>query len=289
MKVFPLWAEVLGLDAEIRGYDAPLHADAPHYHRIVDHIRNDSMALGALVTTHKIDLLEASRDRFDALDSHARLCGEVSCISKREGRLIGHAKDPITSGLAWQAFVLSGHFAGDAEVLCLGAGGSAIAISVAVASLSDAADRPTRMHFVNRSAGRLDHLRRVHAELAADITFEYHVNDDPRHNDALMAALPAGSMVINATGMGKDRPGSPLTDAGRFPEHGLVWELNYRGELDFLQQARRQAAARRLIIEDGWVYFLHGWSQVIAEVFEVDLDAARFAALDAAASHLRPS
>ena len=26
-----------------------------------------------------------------------------------------------------------------------------------------------------------------------------------------------------------------------------------------------------LTIEDGWVYFLHGWTQVIAEVFHIEL------------------
>jgi shikimate 5-dehydrogenase len=40
---------------------------------------------------------------------------------------------------------------------------------------------------------------------------------------------------------------------------------NYRGDLVFLDQAR--AAGVRF--EDGWVYFLHGWTQVIAEVFDV--------------------
>jgi hypothetical protein len=39
----------------------------------------------------------------------------------------------------------------------------------------------------------------------------------------------------------------------------------------FLEQARRQEAERRLFIEDGWIYFLHGWTRVIAEVFDVDI------------------
>jgi shikimate 5-dehydrogenase len=91
-------------------------------------------------------------------------------------------------------------------------------------------------------------------------------------------------MVINATGMGKDRPGSPVTDKGLFPVNGLVWELNYRGELGFLRQAERQAESRNLTVEDGWVYFLHGWSQVIAEAFHLDLTPELFAKLDEAAS-----
>ena len=29
--------------------------------------------------------------------------------------------------------------------------------------------------------------------------------------------------------------------------------------------------ARHLQIEDGWTYFIHGWTQVIAEVFHIDI------------------
>jgi shikimate 5-dehydrogenase len=71
--------------------------------------------------------------------------------------------------------------------------------------------------------------------------------------------------------MGKDRPGAPLTQHGVFPLDGLVWEFNYRGSLEFLHQARQQAADRRLTVEDGWRYFIHGWSQVVAEVFAIPM------------------
>ena len=96
---------------------------------------------------------------------------------------------------------------------------------------------------VNRSQGRLDSLREMVDKLGTDIAFEYICNQDPARNDAIMAALPPGSIVINATGMGKDRPGSPITDAGLFPRGGIAWEFNYRGELDFLHQALAQQAA----------------------------------------------
>lgn len=289
MRVFPRWASVLGLDAEIRGFDAPLRAPAEVYRQIVEHIRQDPLALGALVTSHKIDLLAACRDMFDTLDPHALVTGEVSCISKRGDRLVGHAKDPISSAAAWQAFVPQEQFRSDAEVLCLGGGGSAVAISVALASFPDHADRPRRMTIVNRSHQRLAHLRDVHDKLETEIEFRYQVHEDPEQNDQAMRQLPPGSVVINATGMGKDLPGSPITDAGLFPEAGLAWELNYRGALDFLHQARRQTSSRELHVEDGWVYFLHGWTSVIAEVFDVTIDQPTFTALDEAARDARPA
>ncbi len=288
MKVFPKWSEILELDAAIVGYDAPIHAQPEVYRAIVRHIKNDPLSMGALITTHKIDLLNAARDLFDYLDPYAQLCGEISCISKRDGRLEGYAKDPITSGLAWQAFVPPGHWGRtNAHVMCIGAGGSAVAISAYAASLPDPADCPRKFILVNRSQPALDKLRQIHSQLQADIVFEYLCHDEPRKNDEIMASLPPSSMVINATGMGKDRPGSPITDVGLFPLNGLVWELNYRGELKFLHQARSQAASRNLTVEDGWVYFLHGWSQVIAEVFHLNLTPALFAQLEKAALAIR--
>lgn len=289
MKVFPRWADILGIEADIRGYDAAPNSPPDAYRTIVRHLREDPLAMGALVTTHKINLLLAARDLLDELDPHARTCGEVSCLSKRDGRLIGHAKDPITSAASWRAFVPTDHWRGGGEVLCLGAGGSAVAISVSVSEFERAGDRPKAIHFVNRSAPRLEHLRAVNDTLDSDIEFTYRVNADPEVNDALMADLPPGSLVINATGMGKDSPGSPLTDAGVFPERGLVWELNYRGELLFLEQARAQAERRKLTIEDGWIYFLHGWSAVVAEVFDVALTPVLFDEFDRAAAALRPT
>jgi len=288
MKVFPKWSEILGLSAQIRGYDAPLHAPAHYYDQIVRHIKIDPLAMGALVTTHKIDLLAATRELFEYLDPYAELCDEISCISKRDGKLEGHALDPISSGRAWQTFVPRGHWERtNGHVFCLGAGGAATAISVYLAARPEQADRPRKFVAVDVNQPRLDALKTVIEQLNTDVEFDYVRNDDPRGNDALMNGLPAGSVVINATGMGKDCPGSPISDQAVFPQDGLVWEFNYRGELDFLHQARRQAQARHLRVEDGWVYFLHGWSLVISQVFHVNLTPTRFGALDKAASAVR--
>ena len=87
--------------------------------------------------------------------------------------------------------------------------------------------------------------------------------------------------------MGKDRPGSPLSGRRALPRRRIAWELNYRGELDFLHQARAQATDRELVVEDGWLYFLHGWTAVIAEVFDVELTPERFQRLRQTAEELR--
>jgi shikimate dehydrogenase len=273
MKVFPLWASELGRpEVVMQGVDLRLHDEPEAYRRAVAQIKYDPLSLGALVTTHKIDLLDAARDMFDYLDPYAEICSEVSSISKRDGALEGHAKDPISSGLSLDAVLGDGYFARTGgHILCFGAGGSAVAIALHLINKRDPGDRPQRFVVVNRSTPRLEKLRRMVESLDTDIAFEYIHNQDPGRNDGIIGDLPPGSIVINATGMGKDRPGSPVTDAGLFPVNGIAWELNYRGELDFMHQALAQQETRRVTVEDGWLYFLHGWTQVIAQVLHIPI------------------
>ena len=273
MKVFPAWAKFLGLkDAEIRGIDFRLHDDPAAYRAAVEFIRDDPLSMGALVTTHKIDLFAACRDLFDTIDPHAALMDETSCISKRDGRLVCHAKDPISSGLAIDGFLGDGYFARTgADLFSMGAGGSTIALTWHLMRRARGKDVPGRIVVSNRSQHRLDEIRRIHEGIDSDVPVEYVLAPKPEDNDAVLAGLKPGSLVINATGLGKDAPGSPLTDAALFPERAVAWDLNYRGDLVFLDQARRQEKARALQIEDGWTYFLHGWTQVIAEVFALDI------------------
>ena len=279
--VFPRWAAELGLgDVQLAGIDLPLHAPREDYRRVVDFIAHDPLSLGALVTTHKIDLYEACQDMFDRIDPMARLMGETSCLSKRAGQLVCHAKDPISAGLAIDAFVAPGYWQETgAEAFLMGAGGSAIAISWYLSRPERGADRPSRIIVSNRSTGRLEMIRKVHAELGTDLLVEFVHTPAPRDNDQILAKLAPRSLVVNATGLGKDAPGSPLTDTARFPGSALAWDLNYRGNLAFLDQARAAVDVR---VEDGWVYFIHGWTQVIAEVFDIEIptSGAVFESLD---------
>lgn len=278
MKVFPAWASALGLrDAVIKGIDFPLHAEGDAYREAVSFIKSDPLSLGALVTTHKIDLFKACRDLFDVLDPHASLMEETSCISKGDGRLICHAKDPISSGLAIDAFLEPGHFARTGgELFAMGAGGSTIAITWHLMRREHGQDVPARIVVADRSQKRLDEIRRIHRCIESQVPVEYVLIPDATRtgaapNDRILASLKPASLVINATGLGKDAPGSPLTGGASWPERGIAWDLNYRGDLTFLAQARRRQADRHLRVEDGWIYFIHGWTQVIAEVFGISI------------------
>jgi shikimate 5-dehydrogenase len=284
IKVFPRWAEELGLgEVSINGIDLPLHAPTSAYQEVVNFIRNDSKSNGALVTTHKIDLFQAARQLFDEFDWFADSMHEVSSISKWNGKLIGQAKDPISAGRTLNGMLPTGFWPeSGGHIFCLGSGGAGVAITWFLLKGEHTLGRPARMIVSDIAADRLQHLRTIVDSSA----LETRLINDARENDRILENLPQRSLVINATGLGKDQPGSPITDTGRFPANGIVWELNYRGALDFLRQAEREADERKLEVHDGWNYFIHGWTSVIADVFHAEIpdDPKSFARLAEVAS-----
>jgi shikimate dehydrogenase len=265
--VFPRWRDALGLgdDVELVGWDLPLGASAEVYRDAIERLVADPQIVGALVTTHKLGLMRAAGERFEFLDPNARLLDEVSCIAKRDGLLHGWAKDPPAAAASLEAVIGERHFGGEAEALVMGAGGAGAAIAAYLAAWRG--DRPRRVIVTDRSPKRLEHMAGIARRLGDPSVLEL-AAAEPGSHERLLAELPERSLVVNATGMGKDRPGSPLADDAEFPRGAVAWELNYRGELDFLRQARSQAEARELVVEDGWGYFTRGWAAVIEEVFE---------------------
>ena len=288
MKVFPEWAEALGLiNTVIKGIDIPIHADRQEYVDVVKFIKEDPLSMGALVTTHKIDLYNAASQYFDYLCPYANMFQELSCISKRNGKLCGHAKDPISSGFALEQFVPANYWADNpqAGVFIMGAGGSAISMCSYLMREEFKGNYPAKIYVANRSAPRLKEIEKINAVLDPfGIEFAYFLTPEPGQNDAVNAKMPEGSLIINATGLGKDRPGSPLTDNAKFPMKSLVWEINYRGDLRFLHQAEEQQKERNLIVEDGWMYFIFGWTQVMSEVFDIQIEGELLAQLNSIAT-----
>ena len=274
MRIFPRWRDALGLpgDVEIVGVDLPVGAPPEAFRETIATLKADAGALGALVTTHKLDVFRAAGDLFDEVDEHARALGEISCIARRAGRLLGWAKDALTATRSLEHVTPPRFFADGGHALILGAGGAGGAIA---ASLLEADPPPARIVITDRSPERLERFTdpRIEPRPAAP-------------GGEALAGLPPRSLIVNATGMGKDRQGSPLAADARFPERAAVWELNYRGELEFLRQARAQPG---VLAEDGWRYFIYGWTAVMEEVFQrqiVDADVDRRAEI---AEFARPS
>src|SRR5512141_2910005 len=72
MKVFPLWMKEVGRpEVVIEGLDLKIHDNPEAYRAATAQIKYDELSLGGLVTTHKIDLLQAARDLFEYLDPYA--------------------------------------------------------------------------------------------------------------------------------------------------------------------------------------------------------------------------
>ena len=167
MTVFPKWAQALGLkDVLIKGFDLPLHAPAEDYRQVVDFLKNDPLSMGALVTTHKLDLFAACKDMFDFIDPYAEKLEEVSCLSKRDGQFRAHAKDPISSGLALENFVPENYWASHGgEVLLLGAGGSSLAMSLYLTQEKFGDNVPKKITIANRSQPRLESAGNILADL----------------------------------------------------------------------------------------------------------------------------
>ena len=287
MKVFPEWVEALGIDAVIEGIDIAIHERPQIYREVAQFMKDDPFSLGALVTTHKIDMMEACRDLFDYVDPYAEKFGELSCISKGEHGFAAHAKDPITCGMAMEEFLPGDYWAENPEagVFIMGAGGSAISMCSYFMRPEHAGNYPGRIAVANRSKPRLDEIERLCLEMnPGGIDCSFHLTPEPGENDEVLRAMKPGSLVVNATGLGKDRPGSPLTDAARFPERSIVWEINYRGDLRFLHQAEEQQESGSLKVEDGWMYFIYGWTQVMAEVFHTPIQGELLKRLDGIAA-----
>ena len=284
MKVFPKWAEALGLEnTVIKGIDIPIHAPREVYRQVVEFIKADPLSMGALVTTHKIDIYEAASDLFEYKDPYAEMFGEMSSISKKDGLLCAHAKDPITCGMAMEEFIPADYWKNNpkAEVMIMGAGGSCISMCSYFMRKEFAGNRPARIVVANRSQPRLEMLKEINEKMNdGSIVCEYALTPEAGQNDAVLAGMAEGSLVVNATGLGKDRPGSPITDAAVFPKNAQVWEINYRGDLLFLHQALAQQEKQSMMVTDGWMYFVYGWTQVIAEVFHTPIQGELLRKMD---------
>lgn len=264
-RAFLAWAEALSLGASARleGVDLPLGASDEAYRAVVTALRDDPRVRGALVTTHKIAIFRACRDLFDEVDPHAARLGEASCLARRpDGRLAALATDPATSARALSSFLPPGHFARGGAAAVLGAGGAGTAIAWNLARADAPWGRPSRLLLTERDPVRLAAARAA----LGTAPLECLLVTDTAQTGAALATLPSGSLVVNATGLGKDRPGSPIASGADLPRGAIAWELNYRGTLEFLHQARGEAG-RGVCAEDGWTYFLHGWLAVIGEVF----------------------
>lgn len=251
-RAMPLWQPLLPAPCRVRGVDVELDAGDEAYVGLLEAMRRDERVAGAVVSVHKVALFRAGRAQFAHVDPIATACEEVNAVRREGSSLHGWARDPISVGRVVDRIWPEGY---GHEVICLGAGGTARALSYHLH-----ATRPqVRFVCAERDGAALVELARLAREPVAG-----RLGGGPW--DELVSNAPPRSLIVDATGMGKDRPGSPTSDRLVFPPGAVVWELNYRGDLRFLAQARRQAHDAGLEVHDGWLLFCHGWAAALSAV-----------------------
>jgi shikimate dehydrogenase len=291
------WASALGQPWRLAGLDLSQDTPAQTYQQLTATMHHNPGIVGAIITAHKLRFYGASADSLDQLDRLASLTREINTLATGD-TLAGYARDALSlahilPGLTGRGSV--GALAG-LHILCLGSGGAATALLLALhldiaagpgtaVAITPRADRPARVTFADASADALDALRSVAARAGIDmdrISFAHvHGAGDC---DRLVAGLPVPGLVINATGLGKDRPGSPLTSAAPLGLGIAAWDLNYRGNLTFLHQA----AARGARTLDGWEYFIAGWAGALTAIAGIPLTVGLLAQFtEIAAPHRR--
>jgi shikimate dehydrogenase len=296
-ELLPAWAGFLGRRAVVRGRDVPLDAPASAYQAVLDELAAASRDVaGAVVTSHKVRLLDAARARFRQIDPLAEVLAEVSAIRPVDGGFDGFSRDAIAIRRTLDDVFGQGSGVAD-DVVCFGAGGSGRALMLAL--MTDRWDdgppfairtpAPRTFHIVERDPARLSAFGRIARRVGVpDDRLRAHHLEGIRAAGELVATLPPRALVVNATGLGKDAPGSPIPGATRFPRDSIAWDFNYRGDLGFLDTAaaERRAGVR---VMDGWRFFLHGWIEALVPLLGTPLDGDAFERLVGASEPFRPA
>lgn len=282
--VFPGWAAALGRpDWTLRGVDLPLTAPVAAYAELVDAVAGNPRIAGAVVTSHKLRLHRAGATLLRRTDVLAGLTHEVNTLVRTPGGVDGHARDPLALAAVLRDRPWPGR-----DVVVYGAGGAGTALLLALtldveATLTagrpvPAAGPPPAVTVLDVDDGALAALRATARRCG--------VGDDRlRLLDARTPVpVPEHALVVNATGLGKDRPGSPLPPGAVLPATATAWDVNYRGDLTFLADARAHGATA----VDGWDYFVAGWGAALTAIAGRPLTGDLLAALAAAAAPFRP-
>ena len=269
-RVFGVWAEVLGRSWQLRGVDLPPATPPEVYRDLVAAMRQNPAVLGAVITGHKLRLYRACEPQFTARDTAVEITHEVNTLATGDG-VKAYACDALSLGHVLPGVLrrAAGLGPGGTHLLCLGVGGAATALllSLHLEATAPSADQvPASLVFADIDPQAPRTAREVAGRVGANPNRVSFVHVESAYDsDALIRELPRPAIVVNATGLGKDLPGSPVTSNAPFDSATLAWDLNYRGDLVFLDQA----AARGASLLDGWDYFLAGWAGGLTAIAEV--------------------
>lgn len=264
-QMFSRWSPAFDPEAQVRGVDIPVHANPEVFRRLVADIADNPHIRGAVITSHKVRVHAACHDLFDSTSPLVDLAREVNSIRSTDG-LHAFATDPVAIELVRP----DSHTT--SPVVCLGSGGSAVALVMATvldmaqtAATGKAVPKGTAQRDITIVARRYNvvpELEALFARLPDRDRIQVVVAADEMERSQLTAAQPPGTLVANATGLGKIEAASPVTGPEAFPAESIAWDFNYRGPLTFLAQAR----VAGVHVVDGWDYYLAAWSTALAAI-----------------------
>ncbi|SDM39774.1 hypothetical protein [Allokutzneria albata] len=272
--VFDRWSDVLDRTWVLRGVDLPIDTPPATYRRLLTAMRGNPAVVGAVVTAHKLRLYRACADLFDQRDRLVELTQEINTVAA--GSTVACYANDARSLV--EILPSLGPIAGR-DVVCFGAGGAATALLLA---LHSDGPRPSRVRFADVDPAALTQLEAMARRIGA--TPDLVRLTGRADADRLVAELSGPALVVNATGLGKDAPGSPISDQAPLGPATTAWDLNYRGDLTFLRQARDRDAPT----VDGWDYFAAGWAAALAALASTEFTPALLARFTAAAEPFRP-
>jgi shikimate dehydrogenase len=280
---FPVWAPLLAPGAVLRGVDLPETADPAEFRRLAIAMRDNPLVRGAVITSHKLRMYDAIADLIDHADPVATITHELNAIDTRNG-IRALARDPQSLGILLDA--MTPEWIGPGRsMICIGSGGAATALMLAMGL--DIPATITSGQAVRRAAearrGSLTILGVDPQALAAVRAVQQRAGIPDTDVTTALATTPTvtgtytrhagpGSVIVNATGLGKTTPGSPLARPEDLPHGVLAWDFNYRGPLTFLQQAEEAGAATM----NGWNYFLAGWTAALAAITSTEFTTQLF-------------
>lgn len=260
-EAMPRWGDVLGRPLAVRGVDLALRA-SPRDYRLFCADLAASDAVGAVITSHKAEMYGSASPQFGQVDATADLTGEINAIRRSGAALLGWARDPVSVGrVVDRIWPESGR-----ELVCLGAGGTAIALVTHVAWRPARPAMVTVCEIVDK---QLERMRAFLRRLRSDVPIQLVLGQPDTDWNESIGRASRGALVVNATGLGKDVTGAPISDQARFPSDGVIWDLNYRGDLQFLAIARHRQRVDRLGIHDGWRLFCHGWAAALTPILDL--------------------
>lgn len=286
-KAFPAWMRAIGWSASLVGVDMALNSSCAGYGEFLARMKEDEYCAGAQITSHKVGVFECLADQLDSLDPDARSLGEVGAVSVAAGALTGFSPDMLALADELTRLLAAEDSSTNArEVIILGGGGAGRAVALTSARFGTGIVPKITITECD-AAIRADLEARLNTSLPSADRVRLQVRDGA-DNDEIVRNAPARSLLVNATGRGKDIEGSPVSEGTIFPVESIAWDLNYRGDLRFLHQARAQHRSNGVQVLDGWDYFLRNWYVCLQRLANHEPSEYRFEQFYKASEFLRP-